>query len=292
MNSDYVIQVEYDVSKEDMDFFINSFRSYNTSIIGKQESNEIKIVLKTKDDQIVGGATGTAVWGWLMVNYFWLDENLLNNEMYKLLLAQVENQAIKFGVYKISIDTFELNVKQIYENNGYEVEGFLNERPPGYVSYFLKKDVATNQSFSSNRKVQIYTGDAVSEQDIKWINQKIEEEQFKRLGKLLTKEIVIFARDHSSKIIGGLKGYIGWGWLYISTLWVNDSYRSKGLGSELLLKAEELALEHGIPYSFLGTTEFQARGFYEKNGYEVFAISEDLPPGYKNFSMKKSLIKL
>lgn len=97
------------------------------------------------------------------------------------------------------------------------------------------------------------------------------------------------ARDNHHQIIGGLTGYIGWDWLYVSILWVNENYRGHKLGNRLLQKTEREALDFGVTKAFLGTTEFQAREFYEKNGYEIFSVQEDLPPGYKNFEMKKYL---
>jgi hypothetical protein len=40
----------------------------------------------------------------------------------------------------------------------------------------------------------------------------------------------------------------------------------------------------------LDTFEFQARGFYEHQGYTCFADLPDYPPGFSRFFMKKSLI--
>jgi hypothetical protein len=45
----------------------------------------------------------------------------------------------------------------------------------------------------------------------------------------------------------------------------------------------------GILYSAVDTMEFQARGFYEKQGYTVYGIMEDYPYGYRKFLLRKTL---
>jgi hypothetical protein len=39
----------------------------------------------------------------------------------------------------------------------------------------------------------------------------------------------------------------------------------------------------------LDTFDFQARGFYERNGYELFGTLDDCPPGHKRYYLKKAL---
>lgn len=54
-------------------------------------------------------------------------------------------------------------------------------------------------------------------------------------------------------------------------IWVEERHRHKGLGTTLLGRLEELALEQGVHRARLNTASWQARGFYEKRGYTVFA---------------------
>ena len=41
--------------------------------------------------------------------------------------------------------------------------------------------------------------------------------------------------------------------------------------------------------SQLGTFDFQAKTFYERNGYTVFATLEGFPPGHTHFQLQKCL---
>jgi hypothetical protein len=45
----------------------------------------------------------------------------------------------------------------------------------------------------------------------------------------------------------------------------------------------------GCTMSHLDTFDFQARDFYERNGYELFGALDDCPPGHKRYYLKKAL---
>ena len=55
-------------------------------------------------------------------------------------------------------------------------------------------------------------------------------------------------------------------WLLVELLFVPDSLRARGLGSELMKRAETEALARGCHSAWLDTFEFQAREFYERIG--------------------------
>lgn len=94
-------------------------------------------------------------------------------------------------------------------------------------------------------------------------------------------------RDSDNSMIGGLYGAIMWSWLMIDGLWVAEANRGKGLGSQLLSKAEMYAVERGCRGTWLGTFDFQGREFYERHGYTVFSELDDFPPGHKHFHLQK-----
>lgn len=100
--------------------------------------------------------------------------------------------------------------------------------------------------------------------------------------------LVLAAREGGS-VIGGLVGETGWRWLYVDLLWISDAYRGGGLGRRLLRAAEDEALRRGMRHAYLDTFDFQARGFYEKSGYELFGTLEDYPPGHTRFYLRKDL---
>ena len=80
---------------------------------------------------------------------------------------------------------------------------------------------------------------------------------------------------------------MAWGWLYVSHLWIDEPMRGQGLGAALLARSEELGRQYGMHGAHLTTASFQARGFYEKQGYTVFGELPGMPPGETMFYMKK-----
>ena len=66
----------------------------------------------------------------------------------------------------------------------------------------------------------------------------------------------------------------------IDGLWVAEQLRGRGLGRRLLVAAEAAAIKRGCRGAWLGTFDFQSRGFYERLGYTVFAELADFPDGH------------
>ena len=98
-----------------------------------------------------------------------------------------------------------------------------------------------------------------------------------------------FLKSARGEWLGGLVGNIWGGWLYVRFLWVDIAVRSQGNGTRLLRAAEEYAIERGCFAATLETASFQARPFYEKLGYEVFAALDDRPLGHTTFYLRKQL---
>ena len=92
-------------------------------------------------------------------------------------------------------------------------------------------------------------------------------------------------------IIGGIHAYSYFlkSTLYVDHLFVEEKYRGQDLGSVLLAKVEKVAKEYGANLVHLDTFDFQAKDFYLKHGYEVFAVLDNCPKGHKRYYMKKVL---
>jgi len=101
--------------------------------------------------------------------------------------------------------------------------------------------------------------------------------------------LAIFLKDERDAILGGACGHVWGGWLDLSLLWVAEPLRGKGYGKKLLEEAEAEARYQGCRSVFLSTFSFQARGFYERFGYEVVADIPDYPAGHTYHILKKTL---
>ncbi|MBW4442967.1 MAG: putative N-acetylmannosamine-6-phosphate 2-epimerase [Plectolyngbya sp. WJT66-NPBG17] len=112
-------------------------------------------------------------------------------------------------------------------------------------------------------------------------------EGFFEQGGLRGTPLEVFLIDDRQKIRAGLVGLTRWNWLLIETLWVDESLRQQGFGRRMMMLAEQEAKQRGCTEAILDTFSFQAKGFYEKLGYEMFAQVDDYPSGYSFYQLKK-----
>lgn len=96
-----------------------------------------------------------------------------------------------------------------------------------------------------------------------------------------------FGAYDNGKLIGGAVGYIAWKWYFLDQLWIEEEHRKSGIGTKIINKIEEYAKDNNLLGVRMETWSFQARGFYEKMGYNVYATFEDCPPGTIDYFLRK-----
>ena len=101
--------------------------------------------------------------------------------------------------------------------------------------------------------------------------------------------LAIFLRDDQQTIQAGLKGWTWCGSCYIQAVWVHETLRGHDVGTKLLQAAEQEARRRGCDHMVLYSFSFQAPGFYQKLGYEVFAVLDEHPRAHRAYSLHKWL---
>ena len=117
--------------------------------------------------------------------------------------------------------------------------------------------------------------------------------EFMRSLEIEGTEIPIFltTRDEEGNVCGGLQGFMIHKWLRIDIMAVEPSRRGKGLGSELVARAENIAIEQGCAYAFVDTMSYQASGFYERLGFSVVGRIPDWDShGHDKLYFTKNLV--
>jgi len=132
--------------------------------------------------------------------------------------------------------------------------------------------------------------DVADEEIRKAIVAPLAEYNSSQAGPSQTRPIVVLVRDKDGAVVGGLWGHTGYEWLYTQLLVVPADLRGRGVGTEIMQLAEREAVDRGCHGAWLDTFEFQARGFYERCGYECFGELPNYPKGYSRFFMKKTLV--
>lgn len=128
-----------------------------------------------------------------------------------------------------------------------------------------------------------------TEQEIQYVRDALMRFNDERVGADGHTPLTFVEHDADGNVIGGILGGTYWGWLYIDILWVQENYRGKGIGSKLLLTAEEEAIRRGCHHVHLDTMSWQAPDFYKKHGYEVIGILPDIPKGNQKYLLQKAL---
>jgi GNAT superfamily N-acetyltransferase len=79
--------------------------------------------------------------------------------------------------------------------------------------------------------------------------------------------LAILARDpETGEVVGGLLGGTSFGLLRIDRFFLPQGLRKQGLGTRIIKAAEEEGRRRGCGRALLTTLEFQAPGFYKRQG--------------------------
>lgn len=134
---------------------------------------------------------------------------------------------------------------------------------------------------------------ASSEAENAWVDAKIDEFNRKDLsftGKQLEIPMNYVVKEQNL-VVAGIKScfYLG-EVVSIGVLFVDEKFRNKGLGRDLLCKVENEARIIGAKLAHLYAFD-QTKDFYLNHGYEIFAVLENCPKaGHKCYYLKKNLM--
>jgi GNAT superfamily N-acetyltransferase len=102
-------------------------------------------------------------------------------------------------------------------------------------------------------------------------------------------QFMIRAMARDGVLAGGIVCTVVGRWLEVDYLWVDEAERGSGLGTRLLAAAEGEGRGRGCERAFLTTFGFQAKPFYELNGYRVVHVQEGYPRVNAKYFMEKDL---
>ena len=103
------------------------------------------------------------------------------------------------------------------------------------------------------------------------------------------KPINLVLKDRQGQVFGGIFCETFLYCLYIDVLWIDESCRGYGYGKALISEAEKIAREYGCTFAHTSTFSYQSPDFYQRAGYEIFAVIDDYPDGIEQYFLKKKL---
>ncbi|MGG4103752.1 GNAT family N-acetyltransferase [Paenibacillus lautus] len=128
---------------EDKNYVRNQLIAYNLKHFPddlKDRYQEINLLLRNADSQILGGIVGEICWNWLEIHYLFVDEPYRKSGYGAKLLNEVEKIAIEKQCEFAKLDTLSFQALDFYIKQGYEVYGKI-ENAGRHTHYYLKKEL-------------------------------------------------------------------------------------------------------------------------------------------------------
>jgi GNAT superfamily N-acetyltransferase len=236
---------------------------------------------------LLGGCEGYDYFGWLSVENIWLGIEHRGKGYGKALLGALESEALAKGCHGIHLDVYDFQHRSFFHSQGYVTCGWLNDFPTGQTKYTLCKRLVQRGTPPVPGVALVRNATPESLAPFRAQAQQAIEST---IGRHPAETMNILLTGPQSIARGYLRGILQYGWLCIDRIFVSASTRGRGLGTKLLAQAEQDAVGHNCHHACVGTFEWQAPTFYEKNGYSTYLIFHTDSPGYRHFDLYKRLI--
>jgi GNAT superfamily N-acetyltransferase len=113
--------------------------AFNEADVGPPDRIPMAVVLRDEAGTLVGGVSGYTAWGWLYVQWLWLELDYRGRGLAGDMLLAAESAARARGCHGAYIDTFSPVALKVYRRAGYVPFGELEDFPPGRTRTFLQK---------------------------------------------------------------------------------------------------------------------------------------------------------
>ena len=128
---------------EDFEILKNGLNGFNEIYTGSLIKENVSSFAKDENDKTVGGILGEIHWGWLYIKGIWVSDSVRSKGLGSKLLQKLEDYAFSKGITHYRLETTSFQALAFYKKHGYELFGELPDMPPGFTSYFLKKQKDT-----------------------------------------------------------------------------------------------------------------------------------------------------
>ena len=129
----------------------------------------------------------------------------------------------------------------------------------------------------------------LNQEQVEDIEERLEDFDESYITYKMDGEIQIGIED-DGKLVAGLDACItNFKILYVSTVFVDEEYRRKGLGARLMREMEKRAAAMGVNMIRLDTYDWQGKEFYETLGYECVGHYDNKEDGFSEYFYLKRL---
>jgi GNAT superfamily N-acetyltransferase len=146
---------------------------------------------------------------------------------------------------------------------------------------------AKTKSSSADHTIRVEL--RVDPKDIKVLWDGLSRYNLQHAGGSGYRQFLVALRSDKGKLVGGILADCYWSWMFIKAFWIDGRLRRKGYGEQIIAMAEERGRKLGATQVWLDTFSWQARPFYEKQGYRLFGQLTDYPKGKARYFLSKRL---
>jgi GNAT superfamily N-acetyltransferase len=263
---------------------IDAFNDTHTRL-GEPDRKLAVLLRDPATGAVRGGLLGVSYYRWLIVDILILPEDLRGAGLGRRIMHAAEREAVRRGCIGVWLVSYSFQAPGFYRHLGYQEFGAL-DFPNGHRGILLRKTAGLGLGDPGSG---LEITETPTEAEEAALAAAIGEYNLPFAGARDPRQFGLVLRDADGAVAGGLWARPEWGLLFIETLILPEKLRRGGLGTRLMRRAEDEAQKRGYAGVFLDTFTFQARPFYERLGYTVFAVIEDYPPGHNRFMLARQL---
>lgn len=126
---------------KEVDVLRAALRAYNQSEAGPFNYESLYVTSKNEAGELIGGAYGNIAWQWLYIDLLWVHPDYRANGLGTALMQEIEREAIQRDIHSFHLSTASFQAPIFYQKLGYQICGEIEDLPPGYKTYFLKKQL-------------------------------------------------------------------------------------------------------------------------------------------------------
>lgn len=113
--------------------------AFNQEMGGDYDREPVTLLVQDAEGQTRGGLLGLTFWGWLFIDWLWLDPTLRGKRLGAELLRRAEDIARARGCTNAYTDTFSFQAPHFWESSGYSEFGRLDGMPAGHARVWFRK---------------------------------------------------------------------------------------------------------------------------------------------------------
>lgn len=254
-------------------------RSYNAKFVENNNNTDCIYLYALDQENLVGSLTVSYVWDWATINNIYYENRSILEHLIQKAWDYYKNKAV--GTKLFTLDQEQLN--------HFLSVGFKHVNTIDYLDdkkFFFADLIHKEEKILNDYKI-IQTFEPIEDYQ-NFVNLQLDIFNKKHNIPDLTEHFDMVVLSNND-CIGGIQSELYGKSLYVNRLVVHETFRKNDIGTELMNQLLEYAKVNHVEFIQLGTSGFQARGFYEKFGFKVFHTRTNSPRGYNNYSMIKYL---